>query len=39
MWDKPPYAAEVALGLLLESRLQRPYKSHLMLVSRQMTFL
>ena len=39
LWDTLPSAAEIALDLLLESRIKRPYKSHFMVVPWLMTFL
>ena len=38
LWDPPLAASETALDILLESRLQKPYKSHLMVVPRIMIF-
>ena len=39
LWVPPPSAVETALELLIEERLQRTYKSHLMVVPQLMTFL
>ena len=38
LWDTPPSAAETALDILLKSRLQKPYKSHVMVVTFLITF-
>ena len=38
LWAPHTDASEKKLELLLESRLQRPYKSHLMVVPRLMIF-
>ena len=39
LWATPPPAADTALELVLEARLQHPYKSHYMVVPRLMKFL
>ena len=38
LWAPPPDAAETALYLLLESKLQQPYRSHVMVVTWLMKF-
>ena len=38
LWDPPPAAAETSLELLLQSIIQRPYKSCVMVVPWIMTF-
>ena len=38
LWVTPLASAETILDLLLESRIQRPYKSHVMVVPLLMTF-
>ena len=38
MWGPPPAIEETALDIFLKSSIQRPYKSHLMVVPRLMTF-
>ena len=39
MWSPPPSAADISLGVLLESLLQRMYKTNFMVVPRLMIFL
>ena len=39
LWNPPLAAAETELKFLLKSRIQRPYKTHLMVVPRVMNFL
>ena len=36
MWSPPPAAVETALGIFFLSRIQQPYKSHVMVVHRLM---
>ena len=38
MWGPPPAIEETALDIFLKSSIQRPYKSHLMVAPRLMTF-
>ena len=39
LWETPPSAANTELEILTEERIQSPYKPHLMVVPRLMTFL
>ena len=39
LWETPPSAANTELEILMEESIQSPYKPHLMVVPRLMTFL